>query len=253
MPPHGVYLLLGPDRSRKLQWIHELERRLTIHPLDRHHLDLADASITELLTLARQQPAMSPWRLIIVDQAHRLDQAGIALLLKQAEAMTSMARVVLVTERELNNRQALAQAAASPSIIVEQFASAASGPSASPFALTDALGQRRAAGALSAAQAQLASGKDPLELLGLVAWQLTRWMAVRRLTAMGCTAEQTASATGLQPWHAQRVLSEVSRRSVASLRELLERCWRLDTDAKHGRIDPRLALEQLLVEICAAP
>lgn len=251
MSLHGLHLWLGPDRSRKLQRIREWERQLAIHPLDRHHLDLAEVSVTELLSVCRQQPALSPCRLVVVDQAHRLDRDGVEWLLRQAGAITSTARVVLLTERELTPRHALAQGEAARAMTVEQFAQAASGQPAKPFALTDALGQGDAAGALIAAQEQLALGKDPLELLGLVAWQLSRWMTVRRLMEMGSSAEQLASVTGGRAWQAQRVQSEVSRRSAASVRALLERCWRLDADAKRGRIDPRLALEQLVVEICA--
>ena len=123
-------------------------------------------------------------------------------------------------------------------------------PAVKPFALTDALGNRDTAGALAAARDQLLTGKEPLELLGLVAWQLNRWVTIKRLGQAGYSAERMVSVTGLHPWQVQRLQSETAHRSLDSLQRILARCWELDVDAKRGRAIPELALEQLLVETC---
>lgn len=243
----GLHVFIGPDRPRKLQRIHELERALGIHPFDRHHLDGAETSAAALLALCRQQPAGSPVRLIVVDDAHRLEIAGVGSVLRQAELIAKTAYLVLLVETELSLRHPLAQA--SPALAVERFPGRST-PSAKPFALTDALGSRDAAGALAAVRDQLLAGKEPLELLGLVAWQLQRWMTVKRLRDADSTTAQIVLGTGLKPWQAERAQTEVARRSLESLQRLLERCWRLDVDAKSGRALPALALDQLLVEIC---
>ena len=128
---------------------------------------------------------------------------------------------------------------------------ARSAPAAKPFALTEALGRRDAGTALSAMRDQLVGGKEPLELLGLVAWQLQRWVVVRRLLDAGVAAERVGELTGLKPWQVERIRSEVARRPLETLDDLLERCWRLDVDAKSGRAIPELALEQLVLEVCA--
>ena len=245
--PRGIHVFLGPDRAGKLQRIQEFERALAVQPLDRHHLDGAQVRGAELIALCRQQPALSPLRLVVVDQAHRLDQACVAALLQHAEAIAKSACLILLVEAELSVRHALAHAASSLS--TERF-SGHQAIAAKPFALTDALGTRDAGAALASLHDQLLAGKEPLELLGLVAWQLHRWVLVKRLSQSGGSLERIAQVTGLRPWQVERAQSEVARRPLESLQQLLERCWRLDVDAKSGRTVPELAVEQLVVEVC---
>ena len=249
--PAGVHLFLGPDRVRKLQRLHELERTLGVHPLDRHHVDGAAVGAAPLLSLCRQQPAASPLRLIVVDEAHRLDAAAVDALLRHAETIAKSACVVLLVEAELGVRHALTRVLAQGGTLSAEEFPARSSPAAKPFALTEALGRRDAGTALAAARDQLMGGKEPLELLGLVAWQLQRWVVVRRLVDAGLPAERIAVVTGMKPWQVERVCSEISRRPLASLQDLLERCWKLDVDAKRGRTIPELALEQVVLEVCA--
>ncbi len=255
----GIHLFLGPDRPRKLQRLHELARALQVDPLDHHRLDASTLTAGALLAVCRQRPAASPIRLVVVDQAHRLDADAVDALLAHAGVIAQSACVVLLVELELGLRHALARAlqgrGEAPGmrerLATERFPGR-SGSSAKPFALTDALGSREAAEALTALREQLLTGKDPLELLGLIAWQVNRWVTVKRLSDAGYSAERMVAATGLHPWQVQRVRAEVANRSLDSLRQALERCWRLDADAKRSRNIPELAVEQLVVELCLA-
>lgn len=248
-PAGGIYLFTGPDRARKFQRIQALERSLAVQPFDRHHVDASLWSSAELVALCRQQPAASRLRLVVVDQAHRIDAEGVAALLHHAAAIAQTACVVLLVERELAQRHPLAKPPAA--VAVEAFP-ARDVPAAKPFALADALGSGDVAGAFAAVQDQLAAGKEPLELLGLVAWQLNRWVMVRRLCDAGCGAEQIVAVTGLRPWQVDRLRTEVARRPLRGLQQTLTRCWQLDVDAKSGRHVPELALQQLVLEVCLA-
>ena len=245
MSPRGVHLFLGPDRAGKLQRIQALERSLAVQPLDRHHLDAARTKGAEVVALCRQQPALSPLRLVVVDQAHRLDQACVEALLQHAEVIAQTACVVLLVEQELSARHALARA----TLPTERFVGRNT-IAAKPFALTDALGTRDTTAALASWHDQLLAGREPLEVLGLVAWQLHRWVLIKRLSASGLSEERIAQATGFRPWQVQRAQGEVAQRPLASLQRLLERCWELDVDAKSGRAVPELAVEELIVEVC---
>lgn len=248
--PGGLYLFLGTDRVRKLQRIQELERALRVGPLDRHQLDAATMTAPELLALCRQQPAAGSVRLIVVDQAHRLTGACVEALLTHAAVITANAALILLVETELSVRHPLA--AAGRAIATERFPGR-DAPALKPFALTDALGTRDLGAALGAVHDQLLAGKEPLELLGLIAWQLQRWVLVKRLLGMGERTERIAAVTGLKFWQVERVVSEVAPRSLDSLEELLERCWQLDVDAKRGRANARVAIEQLVSEVCILP
>ena len=244
----GLHLFLGPDRARKLQRIQELERSFRVDTMDRHHLDGAVVKSAELVALCRQRPAVSPARLIVVDQAHRLDLACAEALLQHAQIIAQMSCVVLLVDRELSVRHPLARAAHHGAISMMRFAGGDT-PTAKPFALMDALGVRDLPEALRAVRDQLNGGKEPLELLGLVAWQLQRWILVRRLSESGLATPRIAALAGMQAWQVERVRSEISGRPLVWLDQMLTRCWQLDVDAKSGRTLPLLAIEQLVFEL----
>ncbi len=242
----GLHLWLGPDRPRKLERLLELERTLMISPLDRHQVNAAEVSPPELLALCRQQPAASPVRFIVVDQAQRLDGPPVEALVGLGGLIASTACVVLLVEVELSVRHALSRAGAA--LTVERFMGREA-PPLKPFALTDALGVRDVAGALNAVRDQLMGGRDAVDVLGLIAWQVQRWVLVKRLTAAGLSADGISSVTGLRAWQVQRLQSEVAQRPLDALQWALARCWQLDVETKSGRHVPDLAVEQLVVEL----
>lgn len=251
MLPTGLHLFLGPDRARKLSRIQEFERSLCVDALDRHAVDASTMPPAELVALCRQRPAASPARLIVVDRAQRLSADGVSALVHHAPAIAQTACVVLLVEEELGGRHPLAPHLRGTAIVAEQFPGRDSA-AGKPFALVDALGNRDVPDALCAVHDQLVNGKEPLELLGLVAWQLQRWVTVRRLLDEGHQTAHIAEVAGLRPWQAQRLESEVRNRSLSSLQVLLARCWQLDTDAKRSAVIPQLAVEQLVLEVCQA-
>lgn len=246
-PIPALCIFLGADRARKLQRLQELERSLRVHTLDRHQVDGARTDAKTLLALCRQQPAGSPVRLVVVDQADRLDAAGIEALGAQRDTFKATACVILLVEAAPGARHPLQ--AVLKQWAVEDFP-ARETLSAKPFALADALAGRNVGEALSAARDQYLAGREALDLFGLVAWQLNRWVMVKRLLGAGQSEAQVAAAVGMKPWQVSRVQREIAGRSLASLNRLLERCWQLVRDAKSGRAAPEAALEQCLVEVC---
>ncbi len=247
MPRQGIYLLTGADRPRKLERLHQLAKELGIQPVDRHRLDGAAVTAGALLSCCRQLPFASPARLIVVDQAHRLDGACVEALLGAAELIRTCACVVLLAEAELDGRHPLGRAGAA--LMVEDF-SGRQAQAARPFALIDAIGARDAAGALHVIQEQLALGKDPLEVVALVGWQAQRWVAVRRMQGLGYDADRIAQICGLKPWQVSRIQSEVAGRPLGSLTRILERCWQVDVELKTGRAVGILGVERLVLEMC---
>ena len=117
------------------------------------------------------------------------------------------------------------------------------------FAVIEGLVHRDVPGALKALDEQLRAGKDALEVLGLLVWQVQRWLTVRQLLDQGLPRERIAAIAGIQPWQLERTVAEVRGRSVELLRRMLAACWELDTAVKTGRVPSvRTALEALLVQ-----
>ena len=247
--PRGILLFLGPDRAQKRQRIREIAEALRVTDLDRHELDAAASTCESFLALCRQSPAVSSARLIIVDRADRLSPLAVSGLLEHASLIAKIACVVLLVEKELSVRHALAKASREKGWTIVRFADQTKAPF-KPFALVDALGEADFSRCVSALREQLLQGREPVEVIGLVAWQFQRWMTVRRLMDARISASQIASAAGLRAWQIERIQKELSGRSVRDLREALERCWRLDADVKRGRVLPWVAIEQVLAAWC---
>ena len=242
----GIYLFLGSDRSRKRERLTQLTELLGINLLDRHDISAHGVSPSHLLALAREHPVASPVRLVVVDDAQRLDGACVTALTKQLELLTQVACLVLLVDGDLPTTHPLA--ALTTQVVVERF----DRPSPEPnrFAFVNAIARRDVGAALQAVQEHLTSGKEIVELLGLLVWQLQRWLTVNHLLEAGLAPERVEALTGLRAWQLQRTSAELAGRPTAVLRQILRRCWELDVAAKTGRTIPRMALEGLVVELC---
>lgn len=246
---HGdLYLFLGSDRARKLERIRQLAQQFHIDPLDEHTLNAAQTSTPKILSLIREHPMSSPRRMVVIDEAHRLDGACLEALAQQWEQFQQTACVILLIESDLAGKPAWQGLRARASI--EAFAQV---PAKAPdhFAFLNAIARRELPSALQGLHEQLASGKEAFELLGLIVWQLQRWLTLAHLMDTVASRAQIEAATGWKPWQIDRLIDELKGRSVASLQEAIEACWKLDVEAKSGRL-PSLttALEQVVVSLC---
>lgn len=120
------------------------------------------------------------------------------------------------------------------------------------FALVEAIGRRQTALALRIAHEQLVAGKDVLELLGMIGWQLQRWVTVGRLLTARMSKPRIESLTGIKAWQLDRVQSELAGRDATVLGDLLGACLALDVGLKTGRVAPRVGLDALIVRLCEA-
>lgn len=315
---------LGPDRYRKHERIGALARQLRVAPFDRHEFEAHQCSPADLLTLARAVPAASSLRLIVVDEAHRLEPACLAMLEAHAAIIRQTACVVLLSEQPPKQAQALANLGSWARVeefswlsesqlrqriqraleachkrmtsaamgqllqhcgadlamihaqldqvidwagdrqeLTEEDLRAFLGVSAAinapalqeqpskGFAIVDAIAQGDAVGALRALEAQLDEGKEIVEVLGLIVWQLERVTRVAHLLAAGIPPGRMASLLGMQAWQVNRMIGELRGRSPEAMRRLVRRCWELDAGIKRGRFAlPRLAIEALVLELC---
>lgn len=306
--------MLGPDRARKLERIAALAHSWSIDLLDRNQVHAAQLSAAALGLLLREYPALSPLRLVVVDEAQRLDRACISLLEDQADALTRTTCLVLLVEGDLPaahpltaliaqatreqfawaeeaeiGRWAVEYAAkhgkrvdasavrelwqgcgadrdaiqtvldqliswvgSRPQVVredVQVFLKAP--PPSDAFALVQAIAQRDAVRALRALHDQMAEGREVFETLGMIVWQLQRWLTVAHWLAAGVPRERIETLTGLTDWQLDRVCGELAGRSVAWLQAALAACWELELGLKRGQAPlARVALEALVMRLC---
>ena len=243
----GVYLWTGPDRTAKMDRLHRIEQETGIHALDRHRVPAGSLTGAQLLALCRQSPSVSEVRMIIVEDAQKLDAEAVEGLLHYAPIIATAACVFLLADSPLPVKHPLSVAASR--LQTEDFPDKAA-VEAKPFALLDALGQRNLTLALSAVRDQLASGREPVEVVGMLAWQLQRWIAVRRLLDQKMSLERVGEILGISAWQLKRIQAELGNRSLEELVALGESCFELDKELKSSRTIPLPAIERLLMRIC---
>jgi hypothetical protein len=253
-PHSGIHLFLGSDRPAKLNRIKSISSALKINLLDKHDFLASALHPKELGLLLRQAPYSSTIRLIVIDEANKLDSRCVKILQEARGAALKNSCVILLIDSKLPDSSPLAALASG--VIVERFGEELTlsknkgSKTSGDFSLVEAIGRRDALSALQTAKEQMLEGKEPLELLGLIGWQLQRWLLVANLKEEGLGNPKIAESTGLSIWQVERISDELSGRKSLWLNKLLKRCLELDIMAKSGKILPNLALEEMIVSLC---
>lgn len=256
MAPGGIYVLIGPDRPRKHARVDALSRALGVDWLDRRHLEAAEASPRACSSLLREVPAAGPVRMVVMEDAARLSAPCARALSELASRLPDTTCLVLLLDDALPAAHPLAPLLALATI--ERLPGGSGGEpsgrgagSRGGFGLIEAVIRRNAGEALALFHEQLGEGKDALEVLGLLMWQLQRWLVIAEGVQAALSRDQLLRLGGLQEWQLDRLLGEVKTRPPAWARQMLRRCWAMDVAAKTGRV-PMLtaAVEQVIIELC---
>lgn len=313
VPP--IVALTGPDRFRKRHRINAVVRQHAIQLLDRHELSGRTCTAAQLGDLLRGQAAASACRMIVIEEAHRLDAACLKLITQYAALSDpGICLLLMVEDEELPSAWAQLKACltvevyAAPtpheavqwaqrhlaasnkratSSVVHQIVQAGGTDTAGlhtlldqliawtgsrediteddlrefvtpsraheHFALANALGRRDVTAALEALDEELMRGREPLEMLGMLGWQLQRWLTVARAREAGLSSAHVATRSGIPSAQVDRILRQLRGRSAESLHQALEACWKLDCSAKRGAAAlVRMELEHLIVQVCHA-
>jgi DNA polymerase-3 subunit delta len=118
------------------------------------------------------------------------------------------------------------------------------------YELTDAIGERRLTSALRLAGELTQQGEPPLVLVGALANHFRRLLRVREIRPLEADAVQRRM--GLHPYAAQKVVDQARRFDMRRLRFCLDAVRSTDVALKGGLpIAPRLAIERLVLAVCA--
>jgi DNA polymerase-3 subunit delta len=114
------------------------------------------------------------------------------------------------------------------------------------YELTDLVGRRQGAAALSMLGRLLEQGEAPLAVLGALAQHFRRLLRARECQPQ--SAAELQKQLGIHPYAAERLLEQARRWSEARLRGCLELAQRTDESLKGALpIEPGHALEQLVL------
>jgi len=120
------------------------------------------------------------------------------------------------------------------------------------FKLTDALGNRQAARALTVLDRLLEQNNDPGYILSMVRWALERLINARTLLDLGQDAEAIGRALRMRPgYFLDQTLRQARRRTRADYQRCFDLLLAADLATKTSAAEPRHVLERLVVELCA--
>lgn len=118
------------------------------------------------------------------------------------------------------------------------------------FELTNALIRRDVPAAVSMVAKLLATGEEPLGLLGMITRELRLIWQVKRWIAAGKRSEEIARLTRRPSTVMEATLSRAEATPAVELRRGLYRCWKAEARLKSGTPSPRMELERLVFELC---
>jgi DNA polymerase III subunit delta len=120
------------------------------------------------------------------------------------------------------------------------------------FGLANAIGRGDARKALDQMHRLLQDGASPLGILASIVGQLRGLLEVKDMAERGMSPAAIASHKGWRSDYAAKMrLKEAGRFSMARLQQSLEMLLETDLAIKTGRLEPLLALDTVLVELCA--
>lgn len=121
------------------------------------------------------------------------------------------------------------------------------------FGLVDALGMRRTREAMRLLRQALYARANELYLLSMVARQIRLLLAARDVADSGLSPGDVQRTLRLHPYVARKLQPQVGRFTSEELLMMQRRVLRADQEIKTGRIEPSLALEMLVLDICQRP
>lgn len=123
-------------------------------------------------------------------------------------------------------------------------------PTDNIFAITDAIGARDGAAALTALAEAERAGTHHLQVLALIETALRRLVGVRRGMDAGLSNEAIAKGLGMKPGAVYYQRQRAEGWSAAALLQLHRAVLDVEYQTKSGGGDPRRRLEAFLVEAC---
>jgi DNA polymerase-3 subunit delta len=120
------------------------------------------------------------------------------------------------------------------------------------FDLTDALKTKNPSKALRILRNHLEHGEQPVQLLGMIAWQFRLIWEVKHHQSTGTPPSRIAQKMGVAPFQAEQALRYTGKFSEGQLRDGFRSLFRADRELKGSGKAPEGILETLVLGLCSA-
>ena len=119
------------------------------------------------------------------------------------------------------------------------------------FDLTDALGQGDVSTALTLLDRLLAEGQAPLMVLAMMTRHFRQMWKIRELTAQKTPQSELPKRVGVSPYFLKGLMQQANRFNSQHYRQVFSQFLATDLALKSSGSEPRMHLEQLVLEIAA--
>ena len=120
------------------------------------------------------------------------------------------------------------------------------------FDLTDALKAKNPSKALRILRNHLEHGEQPVQLLGMIAWQFRMIWEAKHHQTTGTPPSRIAQKMGIAPFQAEQALRFTGKFSEGQLRDGFRSLSRADRELKSSGKAPEGILETLVLKLCSA-
>lgn len=117
------------------------------------------------------------------------------------------------------------------------------------FRLIDAIGRKDRAGAMQILLGIEASGAEPVQTLGLLAYGLRAMLCIKDAVERPIRTTDLPHVTGLADWQIRQYRSAAANFELIELKKLYERLLGIDWRIKTGEGNPRMLLERFLLAL----
>lgn len=121
--------------------------------------------------------------------------------------------------------------------------------SANIFQTIDALAQRNKKNALKLLYQHFEEGENAIYILTMFAYQFRNLLIIKELIEKGVPYPELAQRTKIHPFVIKKSFQQIKNFSLEGLKKIYLRIEDLDLAIKTGRIEPKAALEMLVMEI----
>ena len=119
------------------------------------------------------------------------------------------------------------------------------------FEMVDALGQRNGSAAMRLFHGLLGEGKEPLYVFSMIARQFRLLLQAKSLAEQQAALPQLMKELGLRhEFVATKLLAQARNFSLGRLQGIYRELQRIDVAIKTGRVEPELALDVFITEVC---
>lgn len=120
----------------------------------------------------------------------------------------------------------------------------------SVFDLIDNIGEKNIEKSIKYLNNLIENGNDPIYLLGMIVYQFKNLMTVKNFSLSGKNKQEIISKSKIHPFVINKTLNQAKNFSEEELIKIYKDIFKIETEIKTGKKEPKIALNLLVTKLC---